>query len=176
MWTLEAVRNALTQVVDPELRRSIVDLGMVQDLRVEDGVVSFTLALTTLACPLRESIVEQARQAVLALDGVRDVRISLREMTPEEKARIWPREQSQPQKIGVAAHLNHIDRVLAVMSGKGGVGKSSLAALLAAGAGAWACWTPTSPAPASPGCLACGSHRPWARWGFSPPRPRPASG
>ncbi|MGB9776356.1 MAG: Mrp/NBP35 family ATP-binding protein [Anaerolineae bacterium] len=133
MWTLEAVRNALTQVVDPELRRSIVDLGMVQDLRVEDGVVSFTLALTTLACPLRESIVEQARQAVLALDGVRDVRISLREMTPEEKARIWPREQSQPQKIGVAAHLNHIDRVLAVMSGKGGVGKSSLAALLAAG-------------------------------------------
>lgn len=131
MLTIEAVRRALAQVVDPELRRNIVELGMVQDLRVEEGVVSFTLALTTLACPLRESLVEQAREAVLALDGVRDVQISLREMTPEERARIWqaPRERES----GVAAHLNHIERVLAVMSGKGGVGKSSLAALLAVG-------------------------------------------
>ncbi|MBC7227171.1 MAG: Mrp/NBP35 family ATP-binding protein [Thermoflexales bacterium] len=104
---------------------------MVQDLRVEDGVVSFTLALTTLACPLRESIVEEARRAVLALDGARDVRISLREMTPEERARIW--QQPRELERGVAARFNHIDRVLAVMSGKGGVGKSSLAALLAVG-------------------------------------------
>ncbi len=133
MLTAEAVRSALAQVVDPELRRNIVELGMVQDPQVEDSVVSFTLALTTLACPLRESIVEQARRAVMALDGVRDVRISLREMTPEEKARLWPREQRRQQESGVAAHLNHINRTLAVMSGKGGVGKSSLAALLAVG-------------------------------------------
>lgn len=131
MLTVEAVRNALARVVDPELRRNIVDLGMVQDLRVDDGVISFTLALTTLACPLRESIVEEARKAVLALDGAWDVRISLREMTPEERARIW--QQPRPQEPGVAARFNHIDRVLAVMSGKGGVGKSSLAALLAVG-------------------------------------------
>ncbi len=172
--------NALTQVVDPELRRNIVDLGMVQDLRVEDSVVSFTLALTTLACPLRESIVEDARRAVLALDGVRDVRISLREMTPEEKARIWPREQSQPQQVGVAAHLNHIGRVLAVMSGKGGVGKSSLAAAPGAGLRRQGKRVGILDAditsPSIPGCSACMSLRPWARWGFSPPRPRPASG
>lgn len=134
MLTVEAVRNALTQVVDPELRRNIVELRMVQDLRVEDGVVRFTLALTTLACPLREGIMEEARRAVLALDGVRDVQISLREMTQEEKARIWAQVQPpRQQEPGVAAHLNHVDRVLAVMSGKGGVGKSSLAALLAVG-------------------------------------------
>jgi len=128
------ILNALSRVMDPELRRSVVELGMIQDLRVEDGVVSFTLALTTLACPLREGIVEEARKAILALDGVRDVQVSLREMTQEEKARIW--DQVQPprqQEPGVAAHLNHVDRVLAVMSGKGGVGKSSLAALLAVG-------------------------------------------
>ncbi len=125
------VLEMLQKVEDPELRRNIVDLGMVHDLEVKDGVVRFTLALTTLACPLRESIVENARRAVMALDGVRDVQISLREMTPEEKARIWPREGSGQREIGVAAHRNHVDRVLAVMSGKGGVGKSSVAATLA---------------------------------------------
>ncbi len=131
MLTVEVVQSALAQVMDPELRRNIVELGMVQDLHMEDGVVSFTLALTTLACPLREGIVEEARKAVLALDGVRDVRISLREMTPEERARIW--QSPQQQEPGVAARFNRVDRVLAVMSGKGGVGKSSLAALLAVG-------------------------------------------
>jgi Mrp family chromosome partitioning ATPase len=125
------VLSALSKVNDPELQRSLTDLGMVRDVEIEDGLVRFTLALTTLACPLRENILEEARQAVLALDGVRDVQVRLREMTPEEKRRIWPTEQKGRQEPGVAAHLNHIGRVLAVMSGKGGVGKSSVAALLA---------------------------------------------
>ncbi|MCS7282803.1 MAG: Mrp/NBP35 family ATP-binding protein [Anaerolineae bacterium] len=131
MLTIEEIHSALRRVVDPELGRDIVDLGMVQDLRVEGGIVSFTLALTTLACPLRESIVEQARRAILALEGVRDVRISLREMTLEERASIW-RRPPEPQR-GTTAQFNRIEKVLAVMSGKGGVGKSSLAALLAVG-------------------------------------------
>ncbi len=125
------VLEALRGVEDPELRRSLVDLGMVHDIEVEDGVVRFTLALTTLACPLRDKIVEEARRAVLALDGVRDVRIGLREMTREERARLGLREQPVRPEAGLAAHLNQIERVLAVMSGKGGVGKSSVAALLA---------------------------------------------
>lgn len=129
----QEILNALSRVMDPELRRNIVELRMVQDLRMEGGVVRFTLALTTLACPLREGITEEARRAVLALDGVRDVQISLREMTQEEKARIQAQVRPRQQEPGVVAHLNHVDRVLAVMSGKGGVGKSSLAALLAVG-------------------------------------------
>jgi len=126
------VLEALKGVNDPELGKSLVELGMVHDVQVEDGRVRFTLALTTMACPLRERIVEDARQAVLALDGIQDVQVSLREMTPEEKERVWPKER-QPQKHepGVAEHLNNISRVLAVMSGKGGVGKSSVAAMLA---------------------------------------------
>nr|HID14082.1 MRP family ATP-binding protein [Anaerolineae bacterium] len=103
---------------------------MVHDVEVEDGQVRFTLALTTLACPLKDRIVADARRAVLALNGIQEVRVDLREMTREEKERIWPR-QPQKQEPGVAAHLNHVERVLAVMSGKGGVGKSSVAALLA---------------------------------------------
>ncbi|MBE9506497.1 MAG: Mrp/NBP35 family ATP-binding protein [Chloroflexi bacterium] len=126
----EQVLEALKGVNDPELGKSLVELGMVHDVEVEGEVVRFTLALTTLACPLKERIMDDARQAVLALDGVGDVQVSLREMTQEEKARVWPK-QGQKQEPGAAARLNHIERVLAVMSGKGGVGKSSVAALLA---------------------------------------------
>ena len=124
------ILEALKGVNDPELNKSLVELGMVHDVEVEDGRVSFTLALTTLACPFKERIVADARQAVLALDGAQDVQVNLREMTPEEKERVWPK-QPQKREPGVAAHLNNVERVLAVMSGKGGVGKSSVAALLA---------------------------------------------
>jgi Mrp family chromosome partitioning ATPase len=125
------VLEALRGVQDPELGKGLVELGMVHDVQVDGGVVSFTLALTTLACPLRERIVADAQQAVLALDGVEDVQVSLREMTPEEKRRVWPQQGQQRPETGAAEHLNNVDRVLAVMSGKGGVGKSSVAAMLA---------------------------------------------
>jgi Mrp family chromosome partitioning ATPase len=127
----EHVLEALKTVNDPELGKSLVELGMVHDVEVEDSRVSFTLALTTLACPLKDRIEGDARQAVLALDGVEDAQIELREMTQQEKERVWPKQSQQKQEPGVAAHLNNVDRVLAVMSGKGGVGKSSVAAMLA---------------------------------------------
>lgn len=125
------ILESLRKVQDPELGRDIVELGMVHDVTVENGVVRLTLALTTLACPLRERIVDHVRLALLRLEGVRDVQVALREMTVEEKERIWQRRPSHRQESGVAAHLNHVRRVVAVMSGKGGVGKSSIAALLA---------------------------------------------
>jgi Mrp family chromosome partitioning ATPase len=125
------VLEALREVQDPELGKSLVELGMVHDVEIEEARVCLTLALTTLACPLKERITDDTRQALLALDEVQDVQISLREMTPEEKERIWPKAQQQKREPGVAEHLNTIKRVLAVMSGKGGVGKSSVAALLA---------------------------------------------
>jgi Mrp family chromosome partitioning ATPase len=123
--------EALETVNDPELKKNLVELGMVHDVGAEGGTVSFTLALTTLACPLRERIVDEAKQAVLALEGVDGVQVNLREMTQEEKERIWPKERPQGREGGLAEHLNNIERVLAVMSGKGGVGKSSVAAMLA---------------------------------------------
>lgn len=125
------VMEALRRVQDPELGESIVDLGMVHDVAIEDGTISLTLALTTLACPLREQMVEAARAAVFRLDHVEEVRVELREMTRQEKQRIWSEHGQQAQQGGVAEHLNHVDHVVAIMSGKGGVGKSSVAALLA---------------------------------------------
>ena len=128
MTDINTVREALSHVMDPELGRSLVDLGMVHDLALEDGVVSFTLALTTMACPMRSQMQEDARRALLALDGVRDVEVNLREMTPEEKQRVFGGEEAQG---GSAEGYNRIKHVVAVVSGKGGVGKSSVSALLA---------------------------------------------
>ncbi len=127
MITERELFEALRGVTDPELGRDIVELDMVRDLSLEDGKVSFTLALTTLACPFKEEIVSQAKAAVVALDGIKEVNVNLAEMTPEEKKGLF----ASTDQRGKVEHLNEIDRAIAVMSGKGGVGKSSVAALLA---------------------------------------------
>jgi ATP-binding protein involved in chromosome partitioning len=64
------IRTALSHVQDPELRRSIVDLGMVRDLAIHEGTVTFTLALTIPGCPRRNQLSRDARAAVEALPGV----------------------------------------------------------------------------------------------------------
>ncbi len=127
MPTEPQIREALAQVMDPELHRNIVELGMVHDIAVEDGTVSFTLALTILACPMRNQMLDDARTRLMALAGVEDVHVDIREMTPEEKQAI----QGAPEPEGTAAAYNNIKRVIAVVSGKGGVGKSTVSALLA---------------------------------------------
>jgi ATP-binding protein involved in chromosome partitioning len=127
MVTETEVRHALAEVTDPELRRNIVELGMVRDLRVTEGKVSFALALTTLACPLKDQIERNARLAVLALPGIESADIRLDEMTASEKAKL----QDGEQREGLAEKLNHAKHGVAVMSSKGGVGKSLVAGLLA---------------------------------------------
>jgi len=123
------VTDALRTVEDPELGRSLVDLGMIQNVETEGSTVRFTLALTTMACPLKNRMMDDARAAVSALEGVETVEIELAEMTDAQKQRVMG-QAAKPQR-GAAEHLNQIDRVIAVMSGKGGVGKSSVAAMLA---------------------------------------------
>ncbi|NLE76825.1 MAG: Mrp/NBP35 family ATP-binding protein [Chloroflexi bacterium] len=125
-----AIMEALAQVNDPELGRSLVELGMVRAVDVQGDRVELALALTTLACPLRESIVADAQAAVQAVEGVGEVSVQLVEMTAEEKERVGIGVAGEN---GVAEHLNHVRRVVAVLSGKGGVGKSLVSGLLAAG-------------------------------------------
>ena len=133
MVTEKQVIAALDNVMDPELQKSITELGMVRNVNIRGDQVEVTLALTTLACPLSGSIAEDVRQAVLALDGVGKVDVKLEEMTDEERARAFASVGISPQQEeGMAAHLNRIQHVLAIMSGKGGVGKSLVTALLAA--------------------------------------------
>jgi len=126
MPTEKDVIGALSKVMDPELNRSLVDLGMVRNIRVKDGKVSLDLALTTLACPLKDRISQEAREAVLALEDVERVEVNLTEMSSQEKEQIASESGEH-----LSEHLNNIKHVIAVMSGKGGVGKSLVAGMLA---------------------------------------------
>lgn len=125
MPSVEQVRQALTEVIDPELGRNIVELGMVRDIEIEDGNVHITSALTVMGCPLRDYLQQATREAAAAVPGVREVTVELTEMTEEERQQVM--EQMSP-----AMRFNRVGRVVALMSGKGGVGRSSVAALLAA--------------------------------------------
>jgi len=128
MVTVEQIREALNQVMDPELNRSIIDLGMVRDVVVGDGEVVVTLALTTIACPLKNKMASDIKAAVVALDGALKVEVKLTEMTENEKGRISGHAR---RDIYISESFNDVRHAIAVMSGKGGVGKSSIAALLA---------------------------------------------
>jgi Mrp family chromosome partitioning ATPase len=127
MTTIKQVTEALRQVMDPELKRNLVELGMVRNIQIKNCRVRFTLALTTLACPLKDQIVADAKQAIVALNGIKHVDVELAEMSAEEKQKLGL-GALQP---GHAEPFNDIRHVIAVVSGKGGVGKSLVSGLLA---------------------------------------------
>jgi Mrp family chromosome partitioning ATPase len=129
MLTEDDIRQVLTKVMDPELGRDIVSLGMLREVRIAEDAIRITLALTTLQCPIKEEIAEDVRAHVAALDGASEVQVTLTEMTAQERAKLSGGKRESQE--GAAAHLNHIEHVLAVMSGKGGVGKSLVTGLLA---------------------------------------------
>ncbi|MBN1262228.1 MAG: Mrp/NBP35 family ATP-binding protein [Anaerolineae bacterium] len=136
MVTVEQVMDALRHVMDPEIHRNIVDLGMVREVAVDGADVKVTIALTVPNCPLQDTIAQDAARAVDALAEGLQVNIVLDAMTPEEKDRLMAKlraeRKTQPQQ-SLAGSMNKVKAVVAVMSGKGGVGKSTAAALLAAG-------------------------------------------
>jgi ATP-binding protein involved in chromosome partitioning len=128
----DEILKALEQVIDPELKRSVVELDMVREVRIAGGDVTVGIALTVAGCPLRASFEEQVARALAPVSGVERVALDFDVMTPEERSALTARLRGSVTERTKGISLDRSTRVIAVASGKGGVGKSSLAANLAA--------------------------------------------
>jgi Mrp family chromosome partitioning ATPase/DUF971 family protein len=117
--TEEAVKQALSTIIDPDLHRDIVSLGFVKRIEIKDEHVAVDLELTTPACPVRDQFRDAVRENVLALGGVAGVQVTLSSRKTDRSLRA--------EQTG----LDTIDSIVAVASGKGGVGKSTVAASVA---------------------------------------------
>ena len=128
--TKEQITQALTAVIDPELRRSIVELGMVRSIVVGDrGEVEVVVSLTTPGCPIRSHFQQAVIEQVSRLEGVSGVTVEFDVLSNEEKGRLQQTLGRQRLPQGALAQVKN---VVCVASGKGGVGKSTMTANLAA--------------------------------------------
>ena len=128
--TEDQIREALTGVIDPELKRDVVELQMVRHIGIgEDGAVGVKISLTTAGCPIRNQFITDVTNRVGEVAGVTSVDVTFDVMTDDEKTALRGRLGiSTPLPTGAMATIGQI---LCIGSGKGGVGKSTLTSNLA---------------------------------------------
>src|SRR5258708_21444532 len=131
MASRDAVLEALSRVIDPELRRPITELDMVRSIEIDGRRVDLTITLTIAGCPLRSSFEDQVQREVGSLDGVDEVTLAFDVMSPDERAALTHKLRGDVSGRSEGLSRDARTRVLAVCSGKGGVGKSTLTANLA---------------------------------------------
>jgi ATP-binding protein involved in chromosome partitioning len=130
MPTEEQILKALEVVIDPELRKSIVELGMVRSIeQTDDGKVAVVVSLTTAGCPIRSHFEDAVAEAVGPLDGVTGVSVSFDVLSDTEKGELQRKLGRGSLPEGALAQVSN---VVCIGSGKGGVGKSTITANLAA--------------------------------------------
>ena len=128
--TKDQITEKLRVVIDPELRRSIVELGMVRSIEVhESGRVEVVVSLTTAGCPIRSHFEQAVAKTVSELDGVTEVAVGFDVLNDEEKGNL---QQTLGRSKLPEGALAQVKNVICVASGKGGVGKSTMTANLAA--------------------------------------------
>lgn len=131
--SLEQVTAALARVNDPEIKRPITELGMVDDVAVsEQGAVHVKVLLTVAGCPLKDTINRDVNAAVGSIEGVTSVEVELGVMNAEQRQGLQETLRGgQAQREIPFAQPGSLTRVFAIASGKGGVGKSSVTVNLA---------------------------------------------
>jgi ATP-binding protein involved in chromosome partitioning len=117
--TESGVLKVLSQIMDPDLGKDIVTLGFIKNLKIDESKVSFSVELTTPACPVKDQLKEQCEDLVRGLEGVESVEVT---MTAQVR-----QAYVAPSKLA----LPGVKNVIAIASGKGGVGKSTVTANLA---------------------------------------------
>lgn len=134
MPTVELVRDALSKVIDPEIRRPITEIGMVRSVDVDGaGLATIGIDLTTQGCPMKERITGDVTDAAAKVAGVTDVRIELGVMSEEQRLDLRSKLRGgKPEPVIQFTQPGNMTRIYAIASGKGGVGKSTVTANLAA--------------------------------------------
>ena len=130
MNLIDSLNDALSKVQDPELHRSITDLGMVEDLTEVNGDVSIKVLLTISGCPMQDRLRGDITTALNNVEGVKSVELAFGVMSQEQRDYVKKVVRGGREKTITFAQPESLTRVIGIASGKGGVGKSSVTANL----------------------------------------------